>query len=272
MLRLHGVTYRYAGAKGDSLHGVDLELAAGSVTGLAGPAEAGKSTLCLVAGGLAPRVVGGRLAGHVTLDGHDVSSWPMHRLAEHVVTGLQDPAGQLSLVADSVFDEVAFGPANLGLARDDVMARVEAALVRVGIEDLRRRSPERLSGGQQQLVVIAGLLAMEPRVLILDEPVAHLDAAASGLVLDAIGAISAGGTAVLVAEQRTDALVSVSDVVAVIVHGNIVARGAAREVLRDPALVAHGIEELAQERLERQLREAGLDPACLEPGHSGQAA
>ena len=265
MLRLHGVSYRYPGAKGDSLHGIELELAAGRIIGLAGPAEAGKSTLCLVAGGLAPRVVGGLLVGHITLDGRDVTGWPMHRLAEQVVTGLQDPAGQLSLIADSVFDEVALGPANLGLERAEIMARAESALSRVGIEALRDRQPEWLSGGQQQLVVLAGLLAMEPRVLILDEPVAHLDAAASGLVLDAIAAISAAGTAVLVAEQRTDVLASVCDSVAIIVHGNIVASGAAREVLRDQALLAMGLEELAQERLVRLLLDSGLDPACIEP-------
>ena len=189
----------------------------------------------------------------------------MHRLAEQVVTGLQDPAGQLSLIADSVFGEVAFGPANLGLERAEVMARVESALARVGIEELADRHPERLSVGQQQLVVLAGLLAMEPRVLILDEPLAHLDAAASRLVLDAIGAIGASGSAVLVAEQRTDALASVCDSLAVIAHGNIVAHGAAREVLREPAVAALGVEELADERLARLLREAGLDPACLEP-------
>jgi energy-coupling factor transporter ATP-binding protein EcfA2 len=265
VLRLHGVSYRHAGANRDSLHGVDLELVAGTVTGLTGPAEAGKSTLCLVAGGLAPRVLGGRLVGHVTLDGRDVTGWPMHRLAEQVVTGLQDPAGQLSLIADSVFAEVAFGPANLGLERAEVMARVASALARVGIEELADRHPERLSVGQQQLVVLAGLLAMEPRVLILDEPLAHLDAAASRLVLDAIGAIGASGSAVLVAEQRTDALASVCDSLAVIAHGNVVARGAAREVLREPAVAALGVEELADERLARLLREAGLDPADLDP-------
>jgi energy-coupling factor transporter ATP-binding protein EcfA2 len=272
VLKLEGVSYRYPGAKGDSLHGIDLELAAGRITGLAGPAEAGKSTLCLVAGGLAPRVVGGRLVGHITLDGRDVTSWPMHRLAEQVVTGLQDPAGQLSLIADSVFEEVAFGPANLGLERSEVMLRVESALSRVGIEELRDRRPEWLSGGQQQLVVLAGLLAMEPRVLILDEPVAHLDAAAGARVLDAIGAVSASGSAVLLAEQRTDALASVCDSVAIIAHGNIVARGAATEVLRDRALAAMGLEELAQARLARLLLESGLDPACIgEPAHEAEA-
>ncbi len=270
MLRLQGVSYRYPGADGDTLHGIDLELAEGTVTGLAGPSEAGKSTLCLVAGGLAPRVVGGRLVGEVSLDGADVAGWPMHQLAEHVVTGLQDPAGQLSLIADRVFDEVAFGPANLGLPRDEVEARAEEALRQVGIEDLRGRDPVQLSTGQQQLVVIAGLLAMRPRYLVLDEPVAHLDAQGTRLVLDAVAGIAASGTAVLIAEQRTEALARVCGSLAILAHGNIVARGPVREVLADPATVAMGVEELPELRLRRLLIAAGLDPAVAEPEAAGR--
>lgn len=264
MLKLEGVTYRYPGATADALHAVTLELAEGTVTGLAGAAEAGKSTLCLVAGGLAPRVIGGRVIGDVTLDGVDVTGWPMHRLAEHVVTGLQDPGGQLSLIADTVLEEVAFGPANLGLPRDEVMERSDEALHLVGIEDLRERDPARLSGGQQQLVVMAGLLAMRPRHLILDEPVAHLDAAGSRLVLEAVTAIATAGTAVLMAEQRSEALAAVCDSVAVVAGGNLVAQGPPREILADPVTIAFGVEELPEARLQRRLAEAGLGPDTAE--------
>lgn len=265
MLKLQGVTYRYPGAAHNSLHGITLELAEGTVTGLAGAAEAGKSTLCLVAGGLAPRVVGGRVTGDITLDGVEVTDWPMHRLAEHVVTGLQDPAGQLSLIADTVFEEVAFGPANLGLPREEVVERSDEALRIVGIEDLRERDPERLSGGQQQLLVMAGLLAMRPRHLILDEPVAHLDASGSRFVLEAVTAIAASGTAVLMAEQRSEALAAVCGSLAIVAGGNIVAQGPPHQVLADPNTTTFGIEELPQDRLRRRLAEAGLDPDAVGP-------
>lgn len=263
MLSLRGVSYRYPGAGHETLHAVDLELHRGTVTGLAGAAEAGKSTLCLVAGGLAPRVVGGRMNGAITVDGEDISGWPMHRLAERVVTGLQDPGGQLSLIAETVLGEVAFGPANLGLPRDEVVGRSEEALRTVGIADLHDHDPTRLSGGEQQLVVIAGLLAMRPRYLILDEPIAHLDAAGARLVLEAIRAAAATGTAVLLAEQRALAW-SACDVVAVLGHGNIVAAGAPNEVLGRPGIAALGIEEPAELRLRRRLVEAGLDPDLAE--------
>lgn len=266
MLTLRDVSFRYPGATGDTLHAIELELGEGTVTGLAGPAESGKTTLCLVAGGLAPRVVGGRLVGDVELDGRDVTGWPMHRLGEHVVTGLQDAVGQLSLIAEDVFDEVAFGPANLGLPRDEVLARAEESLHLVGIEELRDRDPQRLSGGEQQLVVMAGLLAMRPRHLVLDEPVAHLDAVGTQLVLDAIADIASAGTAVLIAEQRTEPLAEVCDRLAIVADGSIVARGPVREVLADPATIALGVEELPELRLRRLLGEAGLDPSLAEAG------
>ena len=144
MLSLRGASYRYPGAKRDTLHGLDLDLLEGTVTGLVGPAEAGKSTLCLVAGGLAPRVVGGRLTGQVGIDGASVARWPMYQLAQEVVTAVQDPAGQLTLIAETVAEEVAFGPANFGLARDEIDHRVQTALRLTGIEDLRDRDPVRL--------------------------------------------------------------------------------------------------------------------------------
>lgn len=265
MLTLEGVSYRYPGDTHDTLHAVRLELPFGTVTGLTGPSDAGKSTLCAVAGGLAPRLVGGRLTGEVRLEGEAIGAWPMHRIAEHIVTGLQDPAGQLSLIAETVFEEVGFGPANLGLPRDELIERTEEALERVGIGDLAGRDPTRSSGGQQQLIVIAGLLAMDPRVLILDEPIAHLDAAAGRRVLEAIRSIADDGTAVLLAEQRLEALEQ-CDRLAVIAHGNLVTEGPPHDVLSDPAVAALGVAEPAEVRLRRRLAEAGLDAGLLEVG------
>ena len=185
-LRLEGVGYRYAGAARPALMEIDLELRDGSVVGLAGPSESGKTTLCLVASGLAPRTVGGQIRGTVTLDGEDVDAWPMHRLSERIGIGFQNPSTQLSQVAATVFEEVAFGPMNLGVERDDVIARTWEALEALRIADLADRDPTRLSGGQQQLVAMAGLLALRPEHLVLDEPTAQLDPAGTRLVEDEV--------------------------------------------------------------------------------------
>jgi energy-coupling factor transport system ATP-binding protein len=263
VLRLASVTFRYPGAVRDSLHDLSLEVPAGTVTGLVGSAESGKSTLCLVAGGLAPRVVGGRLSGGVSLDGQDITDWPMHRVAEQVVTGLQDQTGQLSLIADRVLDEVAFGPANLGLPREVVLGRAEGCLRQLGIEALADRDPRRLSAGQGQLVGIAGLLAMGARYLVLDAPLEHLDARARGLVLEAVTAIAAAGTGVLITDQRVEAIGPICDRLVVLDGGEVTLAGPTHAVLADPALDALGVDG-ARRRLRAALAAAGQDPGLVD--------
>ena len=163
MLALESVSYRYAGAARPSLRDVSLALPDGEVVGVAGPSEAGKTTLCLVASGLAPRTVGGTLTGRVLLDGQDAAP------AAHPSAGradrdrLRQPGDRAaSGVADTVYEEVAFGPMNLGLPRDEVIRAPMRRSRTLHIEPLASRNPARLSGGQQQLVAIAGLLAMRP--------------------------------------------------------------------------------------------------------------
>src|SRR5690242_17771270 len=120
MLTLEAVSYRYAGATKASLREVSLTLSDGEVLGVVGRSEAGKSTLCLVASGLAPRALGGTLSGRLLIDGEDAAGRPMHEMASEVAIGFQNPGTQLSGVATTVYEEIAFGPMNLGVARDDV--------------------------------------------------------------------------------------------------------------------------------------------------------
>ncbi len=263
-LALRGVGYRYAGAEDPALLGIDLDIAAGEVVGLTGASEAGKTTLCLVVAGLAPRTVGGKIRGTITLDGERVDDWPMHRLGERIGIGFQNPASQLSQVSGTVFEEVAFGPMNLGIARDEIVARTWSALEALHIAALAERDPGRLSGGQQQLVAMAGLLAMRPAHLVLDEPTAQLDPAGTQLVADAIAGLAADGTGILVAEQKTDLLAAVATRVLVIAEGRPILAGDAADVLGDPRLVQLGVNEPAAVRLRRLAASAGVDPALID--------
>jgi energy-coupling factor transporter ATP-binding protein EcfA2 len=261
-LRLEAVGYRYAGARQPALLDVDLELPDGAVVGVAGASEAGKTTLCLVAAGLAPRAIGGRIRGTLTLDGETIDAWPMHRVAAEISIGFQNPATQLSGVTTTVFEEVAFGPMNLALARDVIIDRAWDALEAVGLADLAERDPWRLSGGQQQLVAIAGLLAMRPRHLVLDEPTAQLDPAGTQLVGDALLRLAQRGASILVAEQKTDLLAAVCDTAVVLRHGRVAAAGPAAEVLGD-GLDEFGVAPPARVRLQRAARKAGLPPDVI---------
>ncbi|HEX8938596.1 MAG TPA: ABC transporter ATP-binding protein [Candidatus Limnocylindrales bacterium] len=266
-LRLVAATYRYAGAAAPTLHDVELRLEPGRVLGVVGPNEAGKSTLCLVASGLAPATIGGHLAGSVTLDGLETASLRPHELAQRCGVLFQNPATQLSGTTRTVLEELAFGPRNLGLPLPEVLARVEWAAAVLGLEALLDRDPQRLSGGQAQLVALASVLALRPGHLVLDEPTSQLDPQGTRLVGEALGRLAAEtGTAVLIVEHKTGLLARLADEVLVLDAGAVVRSGSAAEVLADVALEAHGVEPPPAVGLVRALEAAGLavDPALLE--------
>ena len=264
MLALAGISYRYAGYAKPVLHDIDLTLADGEIVGVVGANEVGKSTLCLVACGLAPGSIGGALTGGgLSIDGEAMAGKPLHEFATRVGIGFQNPATQLSGVTGSVFEEVALGPMNLGLRRRDTVERVKTSLATLGIEDLAEREPRRLSGGQAQLVVLASLLAMRPAHLVLDEPTAQLDPEGTRLVGEALRGLAATGTALLIAEHKTDLLDALCSRVVLIDDGRIVADGPTRAVLDDASLVDRGVDPPARVRLARAVGAVGLDPSVL---------
>ncbi len=263
MLRLSGVTYRHAGARTPALRDVDLALADGEVVGVVGANGAGKSTLCLVAAGFAPRLIGGTLTGRIEVDGTDLAALPIHEIVPLVAIGFDDPWTQLSGVTQTVFEEIGFGPANLGVPRDELVARVRDAMRSLAIEPLAERDPARLSGGQQQLVAIAGLLAMGARHLVLDEPTSQLDPSGTALVGAAIPRLAAAGASILLVEHKTDLLADVAQRVAVLHEGQVAFEGSATEVLADQRLRELGVTEPSLVRLRRRVAAAGLDPVLL---------
>jgi energy-coupling factor transport system ATP-binding protein len=262
-LELQGATYRYAGYSTVVLHDVSLRIGDGEIVGLVGPNEAGKSTLCLVASGLAPASIGGGLTGTLTLDGSPAAGLSTHELAERVVVGFQNPNTQRSGIAATVFEEIAIGPMNLGLDVAETVERTREAIARLKLEPLVLRDPQRLSGGQAQLVGIASLLAMRPRHIILDEPTAQLDPAGTRLVGEALRGLAATGTSLLIAEHKTDLLDGLCSRIIAIDAGRIVLDGPTAEVFDDPRLAELGVEAPARARLGRALAGRGVDPAVV---------
>ena len=208
-LELLGATYRYPGERRAAIDGVDLRVGAGEVVGLVGPNEAGKSTLCLVAAGIAPGALGGEMEGDTLVDGVSLRGLRAWEVASRAGIVFAEPASQLSGITETVRDEIRFGPLNLGLPAAEATARAERVLARLRLAALADRPPARLSGGEQQLVAIASMLAMEPRVLVLDEPVGELDPEGRRLVGEALRSLADAGTAILVAEHDTEFLASI---------------------------------------------------------------
>ncbi len=269
-LAIAGATYRYAGTAHDVLEDVHLEIRPGRVVGLVGPNEAGKSTLCLVASGMAPASIGGRLQGSVTIEGEETRDLKPHELAQRCGVLFQNPTTQLSGTAMTVWEELAFGPRNLGLPVAEIVERVAWALAALGIEALAPKDPARLSGGQAQLVALASVLALRPAYLVLDEPTSQLDPQGTRLVGEALAHLAGEtGTGILLVEHKTELLAAMADEVAVLEAGRVVETGPAALVLSDPALSELGVEAPALVRLRRALMAAGLDPSLLTDTEGG---
>jgi energy-coupling factor transporter ATP-binding protein EcfA2 len=241
LLELSDVTYRYPGAGRPAIRGIELRVGEGEIVGLAGANDAGKSSVCLVASGLAPASVGGELTGSVVIGGVPAGGRRPHELTGLAGIVFQDPMAQRSGVTASVFEEVALGPVNLGLPIVDSVGRTRAALDAVGIAELAERHPAHLSGGQTQLMAIASILALRPRCLVVDEPTAELDAEGTALVVDALRAAAAAGVAILIAEHRGDVLRSLATRLVVLEAGRVALEGATATVLADRRLESLGV-------------------------------
>ncbi len=174
-LRIEGLTFRYHTRPEPALQDVSLTLEPGELVLVAGASGCGKTTLIRCINGLIPRTYRGELQGRILVYGQDARSMSMAQLSQQVGTLLQDPERQI--VGSFVLNEVAFGLENLGLPRSEIRARVDEVLAYLGISHLRDRETFHLSGGEKQKVALAGVLAMRPGILLLDEPLARVDPA-----------------------------------------------------------------------------------------------
>jgi energy-coupling factor transporter ATP-binding protein EcfA2 len=200
-LTVGDLSVRYAGRREPALSDISLEVPAGGFVGVHGRTGAGKSTLALAAAGFIPRVVRAHLEGTVAVDGIAVATAAAADLAERVGIVFSTPANQLSASKLTVREELAFGLENLAVPRSEMDGRIEAVLDRLGIGHLADREPFTLSGGEQQRVAIASIVAMGTSTLVLDEPTAQLDPAGTRAVADLLRTLTGEGRAVLCVEH-----------------------------------------------------------------------
>ncbi|HEX7975680.1 MAG TPA: ABC transporter ATP-binding protein [Anaerolineales bacterium] len=201
-LRIDNLSFRYRDRQEASIRDISLEVSRGELLLVAGASGSGKTTLIRCINGLIPRSYKGELTGQVQLNGQDVSKLSLARISQVVGTVLQDPERQI--LGTKVGGEVAFGLENLGLPRPEIRARVSEALERLGITHLRDRETFSLSGGEKQKVALAGVLAMRPSILLLDEPLASLDPASAQETLTAVRTLVDEGMTVVLIEHRVE--------------------------------------------------------------------
>lgn len=218
---LKQVTYTYPGAARTALQTVDLTIDAAEVVLVIGGSGSGKTTLLRCLNGIVPRFHGGVFGGSVTVEGLDTRSEPSRRLARSVGLVFQDPESQS--VMTGVERELAFGLENLGVPSADITRLVEEALISTGLSHLRHAPLSELSGGELQRVALAGVIAMQPRILALDEPTSQLDPVSSEDLLAAIRRLSEDtGAAIVVAEHRIERCLHLATRVVVLDQGELI--------------------------------------------------
>lgn len=263
IIQLDDVSFSYAGEKdARALDNVSLSIAEGEFVGVLGPSGAGKSTLAAALSGAIPHHFRGKLFGAVVVDGQDTCDVTLTDVSRVVGSVNQDIDAQM--VASVVEDELLFGLENFGVPRDQIEGRLAAALDAVGIPELRDREIATLSGGQKQKVAIAAMLALRPRVLVLDEPTAALDPASTKMVFDTLRDLNEReGITVVVIEQKVATLAERCGRILVLDRGRVVLDGTPREVFSHGAeLRALGVDSPRVARVSNSLVQHGVIAPC----------
>ncbi len=206
-LVVENLSFRYRDRETPTIQDVSFDIARGELLLLAGASGSGKTTLIRCINGLNPRSYKGKLIGRVLVNNQDTAGLSLARISQMVGTVLQDPERQI--LGSRVRNEVAFGLENLALPRDEILQRIDEALAHLNISQLRERETFHLSGGEKQKVALAGVLAMRPGLLLLDEPLASLDPASSQEALAMVRSLVNEGLSVLMVEHRVEDVLSI---------------------------------------------------------------
>jgi energy-coupling factor transporter ATP-binding protein EcfA2 len=201
-LLVDNLTFRYRDRSAVAIRQISFSAVPGEILLIAGASGCGKTTLIRAINGLIPRSYKGELTGRILLFGQETSGWALSKISQKIGTVLQDPERQI--LGSKVIHEVAFGLENLNLPREEIYQRVDAALDFLKITPLRLRETFSLSGGEKQKLALAGVLAMRPSILLLDEPLASLDPASALETLDIVRRLADDGMTVLLVEHRVE--------------------------------------------------------------------
>lgn len=238
-----------------ALKNINIEIEKGEKVAIIGPNGAGKSTLFSHFNGLTEPT-----SGCVKIEGKPISFEKDELLKVRQKVGIvfQDPNDQL--FAPTVKEDIAFGPMNLGLSYDEVEKRVEDALKMVGMENYEDKTPHHLSGGQQKRIAIAGIIAMKPELMILDEPTAGLDPDGVEKVLNIMNQLNEEGMTLIISSHDIDMISKYADKIFVLYNGEIIESGNKNKIFSDMELLkkAHLRTPITTEIL-CNLKESGLN-------------
>ena len=245
----------------DALEDIDFTIENGDLLALIGHTGSGKSTLAQHLNGLLRPT-----SGRVLVDGQNINAREANRKALRQRVGLLFQYAEYQLFEETVYKDIAFGPKNQGLTGKELDQRVRRAFARVHLpQEVLEKSPFELSGGQMRRVALAGVVAMEPEVLVLDEPIAGLDPKGRDELMEVISDLHRGGVTIVIISHNMDDVARIATRVAVLDKGRLAMLGTPREIFsRGDELLAMGLDVPQTVQLCRKLRAGGLDvPDCL---------
>jgi energy-coupling factor transport system ATP-binding protein len=236
LVSIDKVSFTYAYTEQPALIDVSLELEAGLLYGVIGMNASGKSTLCSLIRGIIPHFHEGELSGTVNIMGTSLVDWDPAELSTTIGCVFENPFTQISGIKETVFEEIALGLENLGVAREEMIERVCTVVKQLGLEALVTKNPNELSGGQRQKVAFASIIAMDADFLVIDEPTSQLDPESSEEVFRIISDLKNQGKSIVVVEHKIDLLAQYADRIIVMKQGRIIAEGPTREILTSDAM------------------------------------
>ena len=263
IIHIENLSYQYPRAPDLVLRNINLTVQQGEFLGIIGPTGAGKTTLCLALNGIVPQFHGGRFFGRVSVAGLDTVDTPIARLAQQVAIVFQDPDTQL--ITNSVEDEVAFGLENQRVPRQEMRERINRALETVRLSGMEDRHPSELSGGEKQRLAIAAALALQPAIMVLDEPTSQLDPLGKRDVFATIRDLKTQlGITVILASQASEELAEFADRIALLAQGELVDVDVpARVLARDDLLAKYAVRPPQVTSFYLQLGKKGLQPPFI---------
>lgn len=236
LISLHNVSYQYPLTNEFAIKDVNIEIGQGKIYGIIGPNQSGKTTLCNILRGFIPSIFMGNLSGEVLFEGKPLKEKNIGELAEYIGYSSQNPFTQISGVKDTVEEEIAFGMENMGVDYATMHQRVTEILEMFQLEDLKDRNPFELSGGQKQRVALASVIALNPEIIILDEPTSQLDPKGTEDVFNVVASLKKQGKTVVIVEHKIDLLAEYCDEIIVVKDHTVLLKGDCRYVFTNPLM------------------------------------
>lgn len=268
VLEVKDVTFKYLIGKTNVFENLNLKIEKGEFVAIVGKNGSGKTTLCNLLRGFIPHLNQGRLKGDVLLYDESVPNMHLSDIADKVGYIFQNPFIQISGIKETVYEEVGFGLENLGISREKMIERIENIIKLLKIEDLKDKHPAELSGGQRQRVAIASILAMDPEILIIDEPTSQLDPKGTEEIFEIIKLLKEQKKTVVLVEHKIDLIAEYADRVVLLGDKNIIFDGPTSEIFSNEEVMEYGtnIPQVAKLGIEYQKQGKKLDkiPTVLE--------